>query len=117
MGITQQSTNLLKRFTYLLFLGLIISAGTFTSCKGGKDLQEKPVKHPVEDEFKKNFHQGIREKMKGNFDIAETHFQKCLSIDQSNDAVHFALSDIHEQLGNSEKSLAFAKSAFELDKN
>ena len=106
----------MKRFTYLLFFGLILSAGTFTSCKGGKDLQEKPLKQPVEDEFKKNFHQGIREKMKGNFDIAETHFQKCLSIDQNNDAVHFALSDIHEQLGNPEKSLAFAKSAFELDK-
>lgn len=107
---------MLKQATYLLFFGLILSVGFLTSCKGGKDIQEKPIKHEVEDEFKKNFHRGIREKMKGNFDIAETYFQKCLSIDQNNDAVHFALSDIHESLGNPEKSLSFAKSAFELDK-
>lgn len=106
----------MKRITYLLFSGLILSAGLITSCKGGKDLQEKPLKHQVEDEFKTNFHQAIREKMKGNFDIAETYFQKCLSLQQDNDAVHFALSEIHEELGNPEKSTAFAISAYELDK-
>lgn len=102
------------RITYLI--GLALFAGVFfTSCGGSKEIQEQQVKTPVEDEFKKNFHEAIREKMRGNFDISLTLFQKCLSINQESDAAHFALSDIYEVLGNTEQSISHAESAYQLD--
>ncbi|OIQ37467.1 MAG: hypothetical protein BM555_00655 [Crocinitomix sp. MedPE-SWsnd] len=86
-----------------------------TSCKGGKDLKEKELKHAVEDEYKKNFHLGILEKMRGNYDLAEGHFEKCLSINQSSDAAHYALSDLHQMMGHPDKELSHAQAAYEID--
>lgn len=94
---------------------MVLSGGLLSSCKGGKDLQEKPVKHPVEDPFKANFHAGVLEKMRGNFDLAEGHFQKCLGINQESDAAHFALSDIYETKGNDDKALEHAEAAYNID--
>ncbi len=88
-----------------------------TSCGGSKEIQEQRVKTPVEDEFKKNFHEAIREKMRGNFDLSLELFQKCLSINQESDAAHFALSDVYQALGNTEQSISHAESAFKLDED
>lgn len=88
-----------------------------TSCGGSKEIQEKHVKTPVEDEFKKNFHEAIREKMRGNFDLSLELFQKCLAINQESDASHFALSDVYEKLGNTDQSISHAESAYKLDED
>lgn len=92
----------------MLFIGL-------SACKGGKDLQEKQMKFPTEDEYKANFHAGILEKMRGNFDLAESHFMKCLSLNAQSDAAHFALSDLSELQGNQESALTHVQQAHEID--
>lgn len=66
-------------------------------------------------EFKVNFHEGIREKMIGNYDIAIRHFEKCLLLEPQNSAVHFALSNIYEEQGDHTKAIQFAEQAHELD--
>ncbi len=108
-------TNLKKIPRYIVLILLILSAGFLDSCKGRKDLQEKQMKHPVEDEYRKNFHAGILEKMRGNFDLSEGHFQKCLGINEKSDATHYALSDLYQIMGASEKELFHAQAAYDID--
>jgi tetratricopeptide (TPR) repeat protein len=87
-----------------LLLGVI-------SCKGGKDA----VKSTPDDEYRITFHQAIQEKMRGNFDIAAELFEKCLELDPTSDASHFALSDLYERLGDQPRIMEHANRAFELD--
>ena len=102
-----------KLFQIALVLGLL-GLG-FSACKGGKDLQEKEMKFPTEDAYKSNFHAGILEKMRGNFDLAEGHFLKCLTINAQSDAAHFALSDLHELMGKPETAMTHAQQAYDID--
>ncbi|UKN00815.1 tetratricopeptide repeat protein [Paracrocinitomix mangrovi] len=90
---------------------------TFTalSCKNTEETAGP--KRPVADPFKTTFHEAIQEKMRGNFDVAAQLFEKCLTYNNESDAVHFALSDVYEQLKDEEKAISHAKQAFEIDKN
>lgn len=84
------------------------------ACKGGDDI---PTNRPAQkDPFKETFHEAILEKMKNNYDVSAGLFEKCLSMRPENDAVHYALSDVYELMGQKNKSLQYALSAFELDK-
>lgn len=58
----------------------------------------------------------MREKMKGNYDIAIGLFEKCISLDENSHASHFALSDLYERQGNDYKAIEHAEKAYELDK-
>lgn len=104
--ITQPLTKLL----HISFIALLLS---LTACKGGKDVAQKKL---PDDEYRITFHQAIQEKMRGNLDLSLELFTKCLSLQPSSDASHFALSDLHETLGNGDKAIEHANKAFELDK-
>jgi tetratricopeptide (TPR) repeat protein len=78
--------------------------------------KEAPIpKQPVEDEYRVSFHEAMREKMRGNFDLSAELFQKCLSLNPNSDAAHFALSDLYEALGETSKIIFHAQSAFDID--
>lgn len=87
-----------------------------SACKGAKDTTGSEKRLNTKDQYKSYFHQAIQEKMKGNYDLAASLFEKCLSVNAESDAAHFALSDLYERLGNQDKALMHANSAYELDK-
>jgi len=96
----------------LSLIGIIIF-GLLVSCGNSK---EAPTpKQPVEDEYRVSFHEAMREKMRGNFDLSVELFQKCLSLNPNSDAAHFALSDLYQSLGEHSKIIFHAQSAFDLD--
>ena len=100
----------LNKFIYISFFALLLG---ITSCKGGKDV---PVKKTPDDTYRITFHQAIQEKMRGNYDISIELFNKCLEIDPSSDASHFALSDLYEKTGDDAKTMQHANLAYDLDK-
>ena len=91
----------------ILFIGI-------SSCKTAKPDKDKKVKDSRYD-FKSTFHNAMQEKMRDNYDVAAEEFQKCLSMEPDNDAVHYALSDCYEKLKQMEKSLEYAVKAYDLD--
>ncbi|MBD3639276.1 MAG: tetratricopeptide repeat protein [Crocinitomicaceae bacterium] len=97
----------------ILALLSVVLVMAFVSCKTGKD---DKIKKPPQDNFRITFHQAIQEKMRDNYDVAAELFEKCLTYRPENDAVHYALSDVYQELGESEKSLNHALQAYELDK-
>lgn len=99
----------MKKIIYISF----IFAFALIACKGGKDTQSQ--KRPPQDEFRVTFHEAIQEKMRGNLDVSALLFEKCLTYDDESDAVHYALSDIYQKLGDQKKSEEHAIRAFELD--
>jgi tetratricopeptide (TPR) repeat protein len=66
--------------------------------------------------YRITFHEAIQEKMRGNYDLSIELFGKCLDLNPQSDASHFALSDLYERTGKSEKSMMHANLAFDLDK-
>ncbi len=105
--------NLLKgllNLGYICFFVLLLS-----SCKTGKDTNEK---HPGEEaqKFKITFHEAIREKMMGNYDIAIGLFEKCLVLDNTSSASNYALSDLYQLQGDKSKAIFYGEKAYELDK-
>lgn len=85
------------------------------ACKGGKDAQQ-PQQRKGLDPYRVTFHEAMQEKMRGNLDVAAVLFEKCLTYNDNADAVHFALSDLYQQLGVVNKPLEHALRAFDIDK-
>lgn len=86
-----------------------------TSCKSVGDTGKSEVAPNSRESFKNLFHEAMSEKMIGHYDRAVQLFEQCLSIEQDNATVHFALADLYELQGNLPKSIQFAKRSFELD--
>mgnify|MGYP002620811384 CR=1 FL=1 len=84
-------------------------------CKTSKPKDELTKRDDEKYAFKEVFHSAMQEKMRDNYDIAEQLFIKALAMQPENDAVHFALSDCYEKLGDKNKSLEYAVKAYELD--
>lgn len=105
--------NNLRKFTHILSL-LAILLTALPSCKTGKT--DPPKNKGGRYDFKQVFHQAMQEKMRNNYDVAAENFLKCLGMEPENDAVHFALSDCYEALGETEKALQYAVKAHELDR-
>lgn len=98
------------KWTYALIVFIAISCGK------GDDLQDAdiPKTHPT-DEYKEAFHEAMREKMIGHYDLAIPLFQKCLEYQPENAAVYFALSDLYEKTGQQSKSIECAEKAQQYD--
>lgn len=94
-----------------LFFGFGISA-----CKTTEEVSQVKPGSNTRDQFKSLFHDGMSEKMIGNYDRAILLFEQCLLIEPENAAVHFVLSDLYEIQGNFPKAIQYGNSAFELDK-
>ncbi len=98
---------------FVLFTIIIIS---ITNCKTQEEATPtKPGTAPRE-QFKSLFHEAMSEKMIGHYDRATTLFEQCLILEPQNAAVHFALADLYEVLGNLPKAIQAANSAYDLDK-
>ncbi len=63
------------------------------------------------------FHEGVRQKLKGNTDGAIEKFEACLAIKQDDDAVYFALSELEYTRKNYNLSAEYIKKAYEIDPN
>lgn len=84
-------------------------------CKTSKPKDELTKRDDEKYKFKEVFHTAIQEKMRDNYDVAEGLFLKCLAMQPENDAVHFALSDVYEVMGDMNKALEYAQMAYDLD--
>lgn len=61
------------------------------------------------------FHEGVRQKIKGQTTEAIETFEKCLSIKQDDDGVYFALSELEYTQKNYSLSGEYVKKAYEID--
>ena len=67
--------------------------------------------------FKEAFHQANSEKMIGHLESAEELFKKCLVLNPSSDATHFALAGIYKEQKLTSKSIEYCKNAFNINQN
>ena len=104
-----------KKIVFRLSSFVLIFIFLITSCKTQEGVTDEDTKHREEQAFRSYFHDAIAEKMIGHYDRAIELFEHCLTMNQNNSAVHFALSDLYEITGNKEKSIESAKSAYQLD--
>lgn len=96
-----------------------------TSCKTKKEAattsaaSEKPAaaqsKNGLEGkqrvDFERVFFDGNKEKMLGNYDLAETYFSQALKIDPSSSATMYELANIYAFQNNKNQALYFSKKA------
>lgn len=113
-----------KILTYLLVLGCLFATvdshaqknkgkkKNKTSKKGKKDNEDDERKQL---EFLFYFHDGLREKMIGNYQSAIRLYEKCVELKPEDDAVHYALSELYAQIGELQKSYEHGQTAVELN--
>ncbi len=111
-----------KIASYLLILiCLIASTDSYAQKnKGKKKTKTSKKKNKGEDDGKKleflfYFHDGIREKMIGNFQSAIQLFEKCTELQPEDDGVHYALSELYAQIGELQKSYEHGQVAVKLN--
>ena len=66
-------------------------------------------------EFAYLFHDAEKDKLLGNFSIAQDKFQQAIRINPRSSATHFELSQIYLQIGNIESAELSAKQAVRFD--
>jgi len=105
----------------ILFL-FILSSGAFSGCKPSKNTarnqaSEKSLYKPGNKEisFKRNFLNGSKEKILGNYDMAASYFNKCLKLRENHAASMYELASIYEHQGNDALALQFSKRSVEID--
>ena len=62
-----------------------------------------------------DFHAGVRHKLNGEIPQAISKFTTCLNVDQNDDAVHYALSQIYLEKSEVKLALIHTKKALEID--
>lgn len=98
---------------FVLFTIIIFS---ITNCKTQEEATPQKSGTTPREQFKSLFHEAMSEKMIGHYDRATTLFEQCLILEPQNAAVHFALADLYEVLGNLPKAIQAANTAYDLDK-
>lgn len=97
---------------YLLF--------TITACKTGKVLKvgedsKKELTGKARVDFEYVFFNGNKEKMLGNYDLAEVLFSQALKIDPNSAATMYELANIYAFQNNKNQALFYSKKAAEID--
>lgn len=113
-----ESVAVFNKITKLLsvYCFCIVVAFSLFGCKSAEQTSEsKPTTQNPRENFKNLFHQAMSEKMIGNYDRALVLFQQCLTIENNNSAVYFALSDLYEKQGNPAKAIENAQLAYDYD--
>ena len=111
--IRHGQNSFLSRGKRIFFLAMII---VLSACGNEKKAAEQSVFNQRK-VFKETFHEANSEKMIGHHEKAIELFEKCLVIEATNPAVHFALSDLYEKQGDPTKTLSHAEQAYELNKD
>ncbi|MBK9590253.1 MAG: tetratricopeptide repeat protein [Crocinitomicaceae bacterium] len=97
----------------VLFTAIIFS---ITNCKTQEEATPSKNGTTSREQFKSLFHEAMSEKMIGHYDRATTLFEQCLILEPQNAAVHFALADLYEVVGDLPKAIQEANAAYDLDK-
>ncbi len=104
--------------TFTLFLTSV--ALLFNSCKplsivteNHNNLTDQPVHYSEKEEInlKKNFYNGTKERLLGNYELATKYFENCLKIDKYHAASLYELARINDYQKNYEGALAYSKLA------
>lgn len=94
----------------------ILTVISIASC-GLVNKQTKRASQPkqLNPVYAKHFHAGVRYKLAGNYEEALTSFEAAIQIDPTQDAPHFALSEIYLEKGDRLKSAQHMEQAGKLD--
>lgn len=109
-----------NRFISFNFVTLLLLLSTFSiySCKTNKKGVVQTPKENIKQlsdktriEFERVFFDGMREKLIGNYDLAETQFLQALRIDPSSSAAMYELATTYTFQNNKNQALYFSKKA------
>ncbi|HSH65409.1 MAG TPA: hypothetical protein VLB84_06310, partial [Bacteroidia bacterium] len=104
----------------LTILMLALSAVSFISCKSKKGIADstpvektstKELSEKSRVEFEHLFFDGAREKLLGNYDLAETRFLQALRVDPTSAATMYELGTIYTYQNNKNQALFYSKKA------
>lgn len=104
----------------LTILMLALSAVSFISCKSKKGITDsapvektstKELSEKSRVEFEHLFFDGAREKLLGNYDLAETRFLQALRVDPTSAATMYELGTIYTYQNNKNQALFYSKKA------
>ncbi len=112
-------------FNFITLSLFLISAASVTSCKTNKSASaktrvgenSKALSDKTQIDFERLFFDGIREKLIGNYDLAETQFNQALRIDPTSSATMYELGAIYSLQNNKTQALYFSKKAALADPN
>lgn len=99
---------------------LALSAVSFISCKSKKGITDsapvektstKELSEKSRVEFEHLFFDGAREKLLGNYDLAETRFLQALRVDPTSAATMYELGTIYTYQNNKNQALFYSKKA------
>ena len=100
----------MDRSLYIFLLLVLFGCGTQKEV-----VEQGPTVSSKNYPYIEAFHQGVRLKTQGRYDEALAKFNACLEIRQDDDAVFYALSQIHLIKNDFEKSSQSIQKAAELD--
>lgn len=101
-------------FTQLIALFLLVILASCGSLKNG-DKKTEVAFSAAEYPYIEKFHEGVRLKARGEIDQAIAKFDECLLIKQNDDAVYYALSQLHLIKNDPVKSAEYIQQAAKID--
>ncbi len=113
-----KKANHLLHINLVTSLFLLLSTVSFFACKSKKSLVDSTPKQNTKEltgksrvEFEHLFFDGAREKLLGNYDLAETHFLQALRVDPTSAAAMYELGTVYTFQNNKNQALIFSKKA------
>lgn len=100
----------MTKFVMLFFFSFML-----VNCKTVAETEPVAKVTNPREQFKNLFHEAMSEKMIGNYDKAIVLFEQCLTLENENGAVYFALSDIYKIQGNAVKAIQTGVAAYQSD--
>lgn len=125
-AITALSDRLKNLFTYKFYLLACFSLLVINGCKTKKTTTSAPVTSKTNSpsaglegkqriDFERLFFDANKEKMLGNYELAEVQFLQALKIDPNSSATMYELANIYAFQNNKNHSLYYAKKAAAID--
>jgi len=108
-----------NRFFFIFLLGIFASCGTSkeksSGVKSPKSTKETAAFSAKDYPYLEAFHSALRLKTVGDIDGAISGLNKCLTIRQNDDAVHYALAQLEVEKGNKVSALDHFTKASNID--
>lgn len=92
---------------YISIVLLLFSCGT--------SKKKETASRPVDPAYIQAFHEAVRYKIRGQVDESIRGFEKCLTMRQDDDAVYFALSQLHLMKNDMQRSSEYIQKAAKSD--